>query len=178
MKQSTEQLAAHIELVVFDVDGVLTRGEIAYAGAEGELKVFDVQDGLGFVLARRAGLLTALITGRASEAVRRRARELQVDVLLEGQSHKGAALLELMAKLRVKPAQVCYVGDDLPDLPAMGLAGLPVAVANAVPEVQAAARAQTERRGGDGAAREILEFILKAKGQWKSLVQSYRDESL
>jgi 3-deoxy-D-manno-octulosonate 8-phosphate phosphatase (KDO 8-P phosphatase) len=176
MKQSTEQLAAHIDLIVFDVDGVLTRGEISYAGAESETKVFDVQDGLGFVLARRAGLMTALITGRSSEAVRRRARELQVDALLEGQSRKGAALAELMAKLRVKPSRVCYVGDDLPDLPALGLVGLPVAVANAVPEVREAARAQTERRGGEGAAREIIEYILKAKGLWKSIVQSYQGE--
>lgn len=178
MTLSSEQLAARVEVLVFDVDGVLTRGEIIYAGADGEHKVFDVQDGMGFALARQAGLRTGLITGRACAAVQRRARELQVDVLLEGQVNKGAALRELMAKLRVKPSQVCYVGDDLADLPALAQAGFPVAVANAVPEVRAVALAMTTRRGGEGAAREIIEFVLKAKGMWSSLVRSYQEDRI
>lgn len=177
MKLSNEQLAARVEVVVFDVDGVLTRGEIIFAGPDLELKIFHVQDGQGFTLARRAGLQLALITGRSSEAVRRRAAELQVDVLMEGQARKGAALRELMAKLSVKPEQVCYVGDDLADLPALALAGFPVAVANAVEEVKAAARVETERRGGEGAAREVIEYILKAKGQWASMVQAYEEDA-
>lgn len=176
MKLSNEQRAARVEVVAFDVDGVLTRGEIIYPGAEGEIKVFDVYDGHGFTLARRAGLRLALITGRSSDAVRRRARELQVDLLLDDQANKGAALHELMAKLRVKPSQVCYVGDDLVDIPALLRVGFPVAVANAVAEVREVACAQTERRGGEGAAREIIEYILKAKGLWTSIVQSYRNE--
>ena len=176
MKLSNDQLAARVELIVFDVDGVLTRGEIIYAGVDDEVKVYDVQDGQGFALARRAGLRLGLITGRASEAVQRRATELKVDVLMAGQAKKGKALRELMAKLRVKPDQVCYVGDDLVDLPAMAVAGFPVAVANAVDEVKAAARGETERRGGEGAAREIIEYILKAKGLWTSIVQKYQDE--
>lgn len=176
MKLSNEQRAARVEVIAFDVDGVLTRGEIIYPGAEGEIKVFDVQDGQGFALAQRAGLRLALITGRASDAVRRRARELKVELLLEGQTNKSVALDELLTKLRVKPAQVCYVGDDVADLPALLRVGFPVAVANAVAEVRDAACAQTERRGGEGAAREIIEYILKAKGLWTSIIQSYRNE--
>ena len=176
MKLSNEQRAARVEVIAFDVDGVLTKGEIIYPGAEGEIKVFDVQDGYGFALAHRAGLRLALITGRASDAVRRRAHELKVELLLEGQANKAAALTELLAKLRVKPSQVCYVGDDLVDIPALLRVGFPVAVANAVTEVKEVACAQTERRGGEGAAREIIEYILKAKGLWTSIVQSYRNE--
>lgn len=178
MKPSNEQRAAAVEVVVFDVDGVLTRGEIIYPGADPETKVFDVQDGQGFALARQAGLRLGLITGRASVAVQRRAAELKVDLLLEGQSNKGAALRDLMTKLRVKPAQVCYVGDDVIDLPALTQAGLAVAVANAVDEVKAVAHVQTDRRGGEGAAREVIEFILKAKGVWASLIKSYLDDRL
>ena len=178
MKPSNEQRAAAVEVVVFDVDGVLTRGEIIYAGADAEIKVFDVQDGHGFALARRAGLRLGLITGRVSPAVQRRARELQVELLLEGQAHKGAALRSLMTKLRVKAAQVCYVGDDVVDLPALAQAGFAVAVANAVEEVKAAAHVQTDRRGGEGAAREVIEYILKAKGVWAGLMKSCRDDAL
>ncbi len=176
MKLSNEQLAARVEVIVFDVDGVLTSGQIVYGGDEDELKVFDVQDGLGFTLARRAGLRLGIITGRVSEAVQRRATELQVAALMEGQSRKGLALHELMTKLRVKAGQVCYVGDDVVDLPAMNRAGFAVAVANAVAEVKEAAHLVTERKGGEGAAREVIEYILRAKGLWASMVQSYRDE--
>ena len=177
MKPSSEQLAARVDLLVMDVDGVLTGGQIIYPGSQGELKIFDVRDGQGLALAKRAGLRLAIITGRTSDAVQRRARELGVDVLMEGQNRKGAALVELMGKLRVKPGQVCYVGDDLMDLPAMLRAGFPVAVADAVEEVKEAASWVTSKPGGQGAVRELVEFVLKAKGLWTSLVQSYRDEA-
>ena len=173
MKPSSEQLAARVSVIVFDVDGVLTDGSIVYAGPELEIKSFDAQDGQGIALARRAGLQVGLITARTSSVVRRRAAELKVDVLLEGQEHKGRALRELMAKLRVKPSQVCYVGDDVVDLPALALAGFPVAVANAVDEVKGMAAAVTVRPGGSGAAREVVEYILKAKGLWQRLVEEY-----
>jgi 3-deoxy-D-manno-octulosonate 8-phosphate phosphatase (KDO 8-P phosphatase) len=175
MKLSNEQLAARVEVIVFDVDGVLTDGAIVYVGPELESKSFHVNDGQGVALARRAGLRLGMITARRSVVVQRRATELGVDLLLEGQSHKGHALRELMGKLRVKPSQVCYVGDDLVDLPALALAGFPVAVANAVEEVKAVAALVTAREGGRGAAREVVEFILKAKGLWQRVVQDYQD---
>lgn len=174
MPSFPEEQAARVLAIVFDVDGVLTGGGLVY-GPEGELKVFDVQDGHGFHLARAGGLKLALLSGRAGPALRRRAEDLRVDALVEGVAQKGAALRELMAKLRVKPAEVCYVGDDLVDLPAMREAGFPVAVANAVDEVKDGAAWVTSRRGGEGAAREVIEQILKAKGLWPSLVRRYTE---
>lgn len=176
MKLSASRRAALVEAIVFDVDGVLTRGDIIY-GSEGEWKTFNVQDGMGFDLARQAGLKLALFSGRASTAVRRRARELHVHGLAEGVTDKGAAIGELLEKLGVKPEQVCYVGDDLVDLPAMAVAGFPVAVANAVEDVRKAAAWVTTKRGGDGAAREVIEFVLKAKGLWPKVLQKITRKS-
>ena len=172
MSLSADRRAALVEAIVFDVDGVLTRGDIIY-GSEGEWKTFNSQDGMGFDLARQAGLKLAMFSGRASTAVRRRARELHVQAVAEGVKDKGAAIGELLEKLGVKAEQVCYVGDDLIDLPAMAVAGFPVAVANAVEEVRKAAAWVTTKRGGDGAAREVIEFVLKARGLWPKVVQRY-----
>jgi 3-deoxy-D-manno-octulosonate 8-phosphate phosphatase (KDO 8-P phosphatase) len=172
---SAEARAARVEAIVFDVDGVLTRGDLIY-GPDGDgLKTFDVRDGLGFALARQAGLRLALLSGRASEALRRRAADLKVDAMLEGVERKGAALIELCGIMRVKSAEVCYVGDDLIDLPAMREAGFPVAVADAVEEVRARAAWVTSRPGGAGAARETIEYILKAKGKWAVIVNQYAE---
>jgi len=174
MPLSPEERAARVEALVFDVDGVLTRGELIY-GPGGELKIFDVQDGHGFALARRAGLKLALLSGRGGEALRARAADLQVDALREGAARKGEALRELCGILRVKPEQVCYVGYDLIDLPAFRAAGFPVAVANAVPEVRERAAWVTARRGGEGAAREVIEFVLKARGVWAGIVNEFAE---
>ena len=176
MKLSAERRAALVEAIVFDVDGVLTRGDIIY-GTEGEWKTFNAQDGMGFDLARQAGLKLAVFSGRSSTAVRRRARELHVNAVAEGVKDKGSAIGELLEKLGVKAEQVCYVGDDLVDLPAMAVAGFPVAVANGVEEVRKAAAWVTTKRGGDGAAREVIEFVLKAKGAWPQVVQRYARKS-
>ncbi|MFH0879797.1 MAG: HAD-IIIA family hydrolase, partial [Lentisphaerota bacterium] len=118
MASLINQRAAKVELIVFDVDGVLTRGEIIYS-AEGEWKIFTTQDGLGFNLCRKAGIKIALLSGRESEAVRRRAEELGVDFYTEGAIDKGVALKEMQEKAGYEPGQVCYVGDDLPDIPAL-----------------------------------------------------------
>lgn len=174
MHSSNETLAARVQAIVFDVDGVLTHGDLLY-GPDSEFKVFDVQDGHGFHLARQAGLKLALLSGRTGEALRRRAEDLHVEALLEGAVRKGEGIRELMAKLRVKPAEVCYVGDDLIDLPALREVGFPVAVANAVPEVRERVAWVTARRGGEGAAREVIEFILKAKGLWPAIMKRYTE---
>jgi 3-deoxy-D-manno-octulosonate 8-phosphate phosphatase (KDO 8-P phosphatase) len=176
MSLSADRRAALVEAIIFDVDGVLTRGDIIF-GTEGEWKTFNVQDGMGFDIARQAGLKLAMFSGRASTAVRRRARELHVHALAEGVKDKGLAIGELLEKLGVKPEQVCYVGDDLVDLPAMAVAGFPVAVANAVEDVRKAAAWITTRRGGDGAAREVIEYVLKAKGLWPKVIQRYSRNS-
>ena len=174
MSSSPEVLAARVQAIVFDVDGVLTRGDLIY-GPDGELKIFDVQDGHGFHLAREAGLKLALLSGRSGEALRKRAEDLKVDLLCEGVVRKGEGLRDLMAKLRVKASETCYVGDDLVDLPALREAGFPVAVANAVPEVKERVAWVTERRGGDGAVREVIEFVLKARGLWPRVLRRYTE---
>lgn len=174
MDSSLEARAARVEAIVFDVDGVLTRGDLPYT-ADGEIKVFDVHDGHGIVMARNAGLKIALLSGRASAALRKRAADLKVDAFREGVLRKGEGLRELCGILRVKPEEVCYVGDDLIDLPPLREAGFPVAVANAVREVRDRAAWVTTRSGGDGAAREVIELILRAKGRWDAIVKQYAE---
>lgn len=164
------EAAAAVDLLAMDVDGVLTGGEIIY-GPGGEWKVFSVKDGHGFRLAAQAGLKTAVITGRRSAAVLVRARELGVSAVLQGVTRKGRAVEELCAKLGIGLDAVCFVGDDLVDLPVMRRVGFPVAVADAVEEVRAAARWITASPGGRGAVREVIELLLKARGDWDSILQ-------
>ncbi|MBP1764253.1 MAG: kdsC [Firmicutes bacterium] len=166
-------LAANVQLVVFDVDGVLTNGQLFFGSNGEELKVFHSQDGLAISAARRAGLKTAIITGRWTTMVELRSAELRIDAVYQGVVDKLAALHELLKKYALTPEQVAYVGDDLNDLAAMSVVGLPCAVGNAVPEVKKAAGYIAERSGGNGAAREIIEMILKAQGKWAGVVASY-----
>lgn len=173
MALSAEQRAARVAAIVFDVDGVLTRGDIVY-GPEGEWKSFNVQDGLGFELARRFGIRTAILSGRESNALAHRAMDLHVTVLRQGVKDKTSALRALVKELGVGEEEVCYVGDDLPDLGPMKQVGFPVAVQNAVEDVKKAAVVVTQRAGGEGAAREVIEFVLKAKGLWPGVIQESR----
>lgn len=172
MPLSVEERAAKVDAIIFDVDGVLTDGGIIH-GPGGEWKVFNVQDGHGFKLAQRAGLKLGMLTGRRSKIVERRAKELGVGVVAQGVRQKGEAIAKILDRLGIKGEQACYVGDDLVDLPAMRQVGLPVAVANAVDEVKEGAVWVTEHRGGEGAAREVIEMILKSKGLWKDIMKRY-----
>ncbi|HPT88700.1 MAG TPA: HAD-IIIA family hydrolase, partial [Bacillota bacterium] len=131
--------AKAIRLLAMDVDGVLTDGGIILGSNGEELKCFNVRDGMGLSLARQAGIRTAILTGRSSEAVRRRAEELQITYLLQGLSDKRDALQSLMVKEGFTPKETAFVGDDLNDLGPMALVGLAIAVGDAAPEVQAAA---------------------------------------
>lgn len=156
-------LAARIELVVFDVDGVLTDGRL-YLGDDGtEFKAFHVRDGHGFKLLRGAGIKVAALSGRRSTAVTRRMDELQVDMHRQGCEHKDRDFIELLQHFGVDAKAAAYLGDDVIDLPAMRLAGLPVAVADAHPAVQSAARWITTLAGGRGAARELCDLITDAR---------------
>ena len=169
--------AARIRLVCFDVDGVLTDGGIVLgdvAGARVELKKYDIKDGLGIVMLRQAGLLTAIITGRESESVALRAKELQVDELVQDrQARKVGALSELLDRRGIDWSEVAFVGDDLPDLGVMRRVGMPVCVANASPEARRAATLQLTRSGGAGAVREFCEILLRARGEWDRQVEAY-----
>jgi 3-deoxy-D-manno-octulosonate 8-phosphate phosphatase (KDO 8-P phosphatase) len=169
--------ASRVRLVCFDVDGVLTDGGIVLGDSEGarvELKRYDIQDGLGIVMLKQAGILTAIVTGRESESVALRAKELQVDdCIQDNKARKVAALRSLLAKHRLDWSQVAFVGDDLPDLGVMRRVGLPVAVGNATAEARRAASVQLTRSGGAGAVREFCEALLRARGEWDAQVEAY-----
>jgi YrbI family 3-deoxy-D-manno-octulosonate 8-phosphate phosphatase len=152
-----------VRLLVMDVDGVLTDGGIYYTERGDEIKRFDVRDGQGLVLLRQAGVLTAVITRRRSAIVQRRADELGIVEVHQGATDKRALLESLLARHGLLAAQVAYVGDDVGDLPAMQLVGVPVAVADAVPAVKAAAVYVTRARPGHGAIRELCDVILEAR---------------
>ena len=155
--------AAAIRLVVFDCDGVFTDGRL-YIGDDGrETKAFHVHDGHGVVRLLEAGFEVAVISGRRSEAVRVRMRELGVANLVEGAGDKLSALRDLQRRLRVDDAATACVGDDLPDVAPLSVAGLAIAVANAVPELDRVAHWRTAAAGGAGAVREVCELLLAAR---------------
>ncbi len=165
--------ARNIRLLVLDVDGVLTDGHLWFGNSGEELKAFDIQDGLGIKLLARGGVATAIITGRRSALVTRRAQELGIQHLLQGREDKQQALIELCADLGLNPAETAYMGDDLPDLGAIRSAGLGIAPANAHPFVASHADHRTARRGGSGAVREACELILASQGKLDALLDSY-----
>ena len=162
-----------VELIVSDVDGVLTEGSIIFDNEGIELKRFHIRDGLGIKLWRRAGGKFAIVTGRSSHIVNVRAAELSIDIVRQGTEQKLAALKEIAAQLQLKPEQICYIGDDLPDLPALRFAGLGVAVADGCAEVRQAADYVTKLPGGRGAVRETIEYILNAQRRWDDVIQGY-----
>jgi YrbI family 3-deoxy-D-manno-octulosonate 8-phosphate phosphatase len=161
------EIAKPIRLILSDVDGVLTDGCITIDNAGVESKSFHVRDGLGIKLWQRHGFQYGLLSLRNSQVVKLRAAELGIDIVRQGFRDKLPVARELFQSLRIEIHEVCYVGDDLPDLPLMAEVGLAVAVAQAVPEVRSAARWVTQQTGGRGAIRELIERLLKAKGLWE-----------
>jgi 3-deoxy-D-manno-octulosonate 8-phosphate phosphatase (KDO 8-P phosphatase) len=167
--------ARKIKLFLMDVDGTLTDGSVNLIslpnnGGVAEMKGFDSQDGVGLRLAHTMGIRTGFITGRKSPAVSQRAHELAVEFVYLGQATKTAAFEECLQKANVQADEVAYMGDDLPDLAVARLAGLAVAVANAVPELKAISHYVTAKGGGRGSAREVVELILKAQGRWEEAI--------
>jgi 3-deoxy-D-manno-octulosonate 8-phosphate phosphatase (KDO 8-P phosphatase) len=154
---------AAVRALVTDVDGVLTDGGLYYAENGDELKRFDVRDGQGLVLLREVGLLTAIVTRKQTTIVTRRARDLGIVEVHQDVTDKARAIADLAARHRLVPATICYVGDDVGDLPAMRAVGIPVAVADAVAEVRGAAAYVTRARSGHGAIREVCDLILTAR---------------
>ena len=157
--------AAKIRVAVFDVDGTLTDGRLWYGGDGRETKVFHVHDGLGLKQLLGHGVQVAIISARISHPVALRAEELDIAHVYQGQNDKRACLLELLDALNLTPDQAAFTGDDVQDLPAMHMAGLAVAVANAHPWVAEQAHWQTRLGGGQGAAREVCDLILHAQGK-------------
>ena len=163
-----------IKLFLCDVDGVLTDGSI-FIGGEREFKRFNIRDGLGLVLARRAGLKVGWVSARPSLATKLRADELKIDFLVQQGDHtsKTGAIEELLAREKISWQETCFVGDDIIDLGPLSRAGLAVAVGDGVAEARAAAHYVTKSVGGRGAVRELVEMILKKQGKWRQFVDNY-----
>jgi len=174
--------ASRVRLLALDVDGVLTDNGIwigPVGGEPVELKRFDIQDGLGLRLISAAGIPVVWLSGRRSEATAMRAEELRVDELLQVPGPgKLDALREVLSRRGVAWEEVAYVGDDLADLQVMRRVGLPIAVANAVPEIRAVADWVTSATGGHGAVRQIAEALLKARGAWPEMLERYFTERI
>jgi YrbI family 3-deoxy-D-manno-octulosonate 8-phosphate phosphatase len=168
-----EDRCQSIELIVSDVDGVLTDGLIVFDNEGIETKRFHIRDGMGIHIWQKAGGRFGVLTGRNSHIVNIRAAELGVDVVRQGVDDKLAAIKEICTELRVAREQLCYIGDDLPDLAPVRYASLGVAVADACAELVDAAHFVTTRPGGSGAVRETVETILRAQGRWEELLRGY-----
>ena len=174
MNIELNQRVAAIRLLVLDVDGVLTDGSIVYTDQGSELKTFHVRDGLGLQLWKRAGRSTAIITGRHSPIMARRAEELSIDALRQGCCDKAVSLNEVRSELGFANTQICVMGDDLPDLPMMAEAGVRICPADAADEVRGVCDWVTTLPGGRGAVREAIEWLLKQQGQWAGLIRGYQ----
>ena len=172
--RSLQERCAAIEMLVVDVDGVLTDGGIVYGNADLEIKHFHVRDGSGLKVWHQAGKRSAVITGRRSPVVERRAAELGIRFVLQGASEKLPAYRQVLSSAGLSPRSVCYIGDDLPDLPPLRESGLAVAVADACAEVRADAHYLTRASGGRGAVRETIELILRCLGEWDQVVERLR----
>ncbi len=173
-------VARRIRLVGFDVDGTLTDGGVylGLAGAERvELKRYDIQDGIGMLFLRMAGLPIVIVTGRAGDVPRLRAEELEVDEFVADPLARKLEPFEALLKRRnLRWEEAAFIGDDLPDLPLLRRVGLPVATANACAEVKQVARYTTAAGGGHGAVREFAEALLKARGMWAEVTRTYLKE--
>jgi 3-deoxy-D-manno-octulosonate 8-phosphate phosphatase (KDO 8-P phosphatase) len=162
-----------IKLLAMDVDGVLTDGSITVGPDGSEFKTFSLLDGHGIRMWRRAGLKTALISGRESAVTKQRADEMEIDFLYQPCQQKLDGFEKLLSDSQLEPKNIAYIGDDVLDIPLMKRAGFGIAVANAVDELKNHAHYVTSRPGGKGAVREVVEYILKNTGRWAELMERY-----
>jgi len=164
--------AKKIKLLVLDLDGVLTDGKIYYGNYGDELKAFDVKDGFGIILLKRAKIETVIITAKKSKVAKLRARDIGIKLVYENSS-KLKVFGKLLRKFGVAKEEVCYIGDDLIDIPALKSSGLSVAVPQAVYEVKSIAAYTTKANAGSGAVREVCDLILQAQGKWAEVTRKY-----
>lgn len=169
--EDMRQRAKKIKLILMDVDGVLTDGQIVYNSNGEEIKFFNAYDGLGIRLAHEAGLKTGIISARESEAIRIRASELNISILFLGKYNKRRAYEQIKNETDLSDEAICYIGDDLPDLPVLEPVGFPVAVQNATSWLKEKIPFHTTREGGKGAIREVVEFILGEQGRLERVME-------
>ncbi len=162
-----------IKLLILDVDGVLTDGRIIYDNKANELKFFDVQDGFGIVLLKRAGIPSAIMTAKKSKIVSRRAKDFNIDHVYQNCFDKLETFEGILKKFNLSPKETCFIGDDLIDIPVLKRVGFAVSVPNAVEETKKAAHYITKAHGGRGAVREICDLIIKAQGRWQDIMARY-----
>lgn len=165
--------AKDLKALVLDVDGILSDGFLSFTNTGDEIKSFDIRDGLGMKLVQKAGMKVAIITGRSSNIVKNRMDSLGVDVVVQGREDKGVALKEVCRQLDIDPTDCVYMGDDWPDLPALGMAGMAVTVPNAHIEVRRRVDLVTQAYGGRGAVRELCDILLQAKNAYDDLLQHF-----
>lgn len=173
MKNEIIKRAKKVELLILDVDGVLTNGEIIVDDDGKETKIFNVQDGFGIVLFKRVGFKVAIISARKCAAVTARAKDLGIDKVFQNAHPKLKAYDSVLKHFKLKDENICFMGDDLPDLGVLKRVGFAVTVPNGVKETKKEAHYVTKKEGGKGAVREIIELLLNAKGLWKGVVKTY-----
>jgi 3-deoxy-D-manno-octulosonate 8-phosphate phosphatase (KDO 8-P phosphatase) len=174
MTRDLSQRARQVRLALFDVDGVMTDGTLFVSGQGESFKPFNILDGLGLKLLKSSGVATGILTGRSSAAVSARAGELEIDHLIQGANDKLRAYIDLQQQLGLDDEQICYMGDDLPDLPVLRRCGLALSPPGAVDEVRSEVHFVTRTGGGKGAVREACELIMRAQGSWDAHVEPYR----
>ncbi len=172
-KKQLDETARRIKLLILDVDGVLTDGSIILDNEGNEFKAFHVRDGHGIKMLTRTGIKVAIITGRQSNVVERRAKELGITEVYQKYHNKNEAYEDLKGKLSIKDEEIAYIGDDIVDLPLMKRVGLSIAVADAAEEIKPYASIITRNKGGRCAVREITDYILKAKGLMEKIINGY-----
>jgi 3-deoxy-D-manno-octulosonate 8-phosphate phosphatase (KDO 8-P phosphatase) len=172
-RMTLEERCRSISLMLSDVDGVLTDGLVILDNQGIESKAFHIRDGLGIKLWQKAGYQFGMMTLRSTQSLKVRAAELGIEILRQGVPDKLATLKQILAEFKLTRDRVCYLGDDLPDLPVIRAVGLGVAVADACEEVRGAAHFTSQGRGGSGAVREVVELVLKAQGRWSDVIQTY-----
>lgn len=165
--------AKAIKILLIDIDGVMTDGRIVYGIYGDELKFFDVQDGFGITLLNRAGIKSVIITANKSRIVKIRAKDLRIAKAYQGYIDKVVPFNNVLKRFKVSPEEICFVGDDLIDIPVLRRVGLAIAVPNAVEEVKSKAHYITSKGGGRGAVREVCDIILKAQGKWQEAAGRY-----
>jgi 3-deoxy-D-manno-octulosonate 8-phosphate phosphatase (KDO 8-P phosphatase) len=173
MSEDVSRRASQIRLALFDVDGVMTDGTLFISERGESFKPFNILDGLGLKLLKASGVSTGILTGRSSASVEKRASELAIDHLIQGAENKLRAYADLREQLGLEDAQVCYMGDDLPDLPVLRRCGLALSPPEAVMQVREQVHLVTHTSGGRGAVREACELIMQAQGTWESQIGAY-----